>query len=297
VEERLQMVSTADRLRPVPPALTREADVVDALKRLADLASAGHLDHASILPASGLLAMSIPASFGGADISNLIVAEAVSRLVTWNAEAAERLVRHLVALELVRTSGSAEQRKAIYGRVVLGDVFDLSDWREGEAPPRLVRSGLAFALQHGSSDFAISAADWQIIRASGAASEPVAAILDHKRVSLRDDGASSELTVHPDYILALGENADSLARLMTAFLKAAATRGQVGAKSRNTAADPSVAIELELLDAMIQKAASAIDGIQIDEPLIDLAQIDRFCLALDTARLRCSGDHSPAMRS
>ena len=291
------VVSTADRLRPVPVALTREADVLAALDRLGASAISHNLDQVSGLPTSGLLAMSIPASFGGADISNLIVAEAVTRLVAWNAKAAERLLRHLVALELVRTSGSPEQRKAIYGRVVLGDVFGLSDRREGTAPPRLVQSGLAFALEHGGSDFEISAADWQIIRASGAGSEPMAAILDNKRVSLHDQVASSYLTVHPDYLLSLGENADCLARLMTAFLMAAATRGQIGAKTLTSEAETSVAIELELLDAMIQKAASLIDGIQVDDSPIDLAQIHRFCLALDTARLRCSGDHSPAMRS
>jgi hypothetical protein len=291
------VVSTADRLRPVPVALTREADVLAALDRLGPSATSHNPDQVSHLPMSGLLAMSIPASFGGADISNLIVAEAVSRLTTWNAEAAEKLLRHLVALELVRTSGSAEQRKAIYGRVVLGDVFDLSAPREGVPPPRLVQSGLAFALDNAGSDFEVGAADWQIIRASGAGSEPMAAILDSKRVSLRGEESSSELTVHPDYILSLGANADSLARLMTAFVMAAATRGQVGAKTLISGADASAAVELELLDAMIQKAASFIDGIQVDDPPIDLAQIDRFCLALDTARLRCSADHSPAIRS
>jgi hypothetical protein len=281
----------------VPVALTREADVLAALDRLGTSATRHNPDQVSGLSTSGLLAMSIPASFGGADISNLVVAEAVSRLTTWDAEAAGKLLRHLVALELVRTSGSAEQRRAIYGRVVLGDVFGLSAPREGVAPPRLAPSGLAFALENGGSDFEISAADWQIIRASGAGSEPMAAILDSKRVSFRGEDASPEVTVHPDYILSLGENADCLARLMTAFLMAAATRGQVGAKTLTSEADPSVAIELELLDAMIQKAASLIDGIQVDDPPIDLAQLDRFRIALDTARLRCSRDHSPAIRS
>ncbi|THV20870.1 hypothetical protein [Peteryoungia ipomoeae] len=291
------VVATADRLRPVPVALTREADVLAALDCLGPSATGHNKDQIFGLPMSGLLAISIPASFGGADISNLIVAEAVSRLAAWNAKAAEQLLRHLVALELVRTSGSAEQRKAIYGRVVLGDVFDLSARRVGVSPPRLVQSGLVFALDNGGADFEISASDWQILRASGAGSEPVAAILDIKRTSFRRENSPSEVTVHPDYILSLGENADCLARLMTAFLMAAATRGRVGAKAQTSVADPSAAIELELLDAMIQKAASLIDGIQVDDPPIDLAQIDRFCLALDTARLRCAGDHSPAIRS
>lgn len=291
------MVSTVDRLRPVPPALTMEADVVAALGRIGDVMASGDPDHPSILTASGLLAISIPAGFGGADISNLVVAEAVSRLVTWNSEAADRLLRHLVALELVRTSGSTEQRKAIYGRVVLGDVFELTDRREGASLPRLVQSGLAFALEPAGSDIATGSTDWQVVLASAAGFEPVAAILDHARVSLRDEQAASDLTVHPDYILSLGSNAESLARLMEAFLKAAAVRGKVGAKAQTAATDPSVAVELELLDAMIHRTASVIDGIQVGDPPIDLAQLARLCRALDTVRLRCCGDHSPAMRT
>lgn len=291
------MVSMADRLRPVPPALTREADVVAALDRLGHSPASGKTDQASQLPASGLLAMSIPESFGGPDISNLIVADAVSRLATWNAAAAERLLRHLVALELLRTSGSNEQRKAIYGRVVLGDVFEFADRRAGAGLPRLVRSGLAFALEPARSDIETGSTDWQVVLASAVGSAPVAAILDHARVSLRDERAASDLTVHPDYILSLGSNAESLARLMEAFLKAAAARGQAGVKALTAATDPSVAVELELLDAMIHKTASFIDGIQVDDPRIDLGHIDRLCRALDTAHLRCLGDHSPAMRS
>ncbi|MCM2475047.1 hypothetical protein HGO38_16325 [Rhizobium sp. CG5] len=94
-----------------------------AFDRLGTLATRRNPGQASILPASGLLAMSIPASFGGADISNLIVAETVSRLVTWNTAAAERLLRYLVAL-------------------------DLAIQRGGSAPPGLLRSGLAVALEH-----------------------------------------------------------------------------------------------------------------------------------------------------
>ncbi len=211
------MAPTADRLRSVPQALTREADVLLVLERLADLPSNGDLDQSSFLSASGLLAMSIPSSFGGADISNLVVAEAVSRLVTWNAKEAERLLRHLVALELIRTSGSIEQRRAIYGRVVLGDVFELCSRGEGAVLPRLVQSGLSFTLEQGEAHLAISTADWQIVRASGAGPEPVAAIVDYARVALSAKDASADLTVHPDHILPLGQNAECLARLMTAF--------------------------------------------------------------------------------
>jgi hypothetical protein len=117
-----------------------------------------------------------------------------------------------------------------------------------------------------------------------------AAILDHTRAALNGEDDTSEVKVHPDFILSLGDHAESLARLMTAFLAAAATRGKVGAEASADTAGLPVAIELELLDAMIQRTASLLDGIQVDDPPLDLAQIDRFCRALDTARTRCSAD-------
>ncbi|WEZ84303.1 acyl-CoA dehydrogenase family protein [Rhizobium sp. 32-5/1] len=62
---------------------------------------------------SGLLAISIPAALGGADISNIVVTEAISRLAIWDKRTAELLVQHLTALELLRNSGTDEQRRAV----------------------------------------------------------------------------------------------------------------------------------------------------------------------------------------
>ena len=144
------VVSTADRLRPVPVALTREADVLAALDRLGPSATGHNPDQVSGLPTSGLLAMSIPASFGGADISNLIVAEAEAYLSSKaqrvrltgapTALAPEAFsILSLVIHELMTNSAKygalCDQRGSVtidWTRDTKGDL--IIDWREHDGP-------------------------------------------------------------------------------------------------------------------------------------------------------------------
>jgi hypothetical protein len=83
---------------------------------------------------------------------------------------------------------------------------------------------------------------------------------------------------------------------MMSFLVAVATRGQMGAKLLTSAVGSLVAIERELLDAMIQKAAPFISGIPVDDRRLTSSITIAFAFALNTARLRCFGDHPPAIR-
>ncbi|CAN7526036.1 acyl-CoA dehydrogenase family protein [Pararhizobium sp. LjRoot235] len=70
-----------------------------------------------VLAKSGLLAISIPAEFRGADISNAVVADTAAdyrlgiprRPIVWS------------NISLLNT-GTTEQRRAIYSRVMLGDL-------------------------------------------------------------------------------------------------------------------------------------------------------------------------------
>ena len=115
------MTSVSDRLRPVPDALSTEAQVIATVEAVVQgVSSHAGQDLVANLANAGLLAISIPAEFGGADISNVAVAEAVGRLSSWSAEAGARLIDHFTALELLRNAGTTEQRRAIYNRVDAG---------------------------------------------------------------------------------------------------------------------------------------------------------------------------------
>lgn len=105
-----------DRIRPVPQPLQTDEQARAAVEQLehSGLGSAALLDTAARL---GLLAVSVPSDFGGADLPNDLIADLVSATARLSEEAAASLATHFTALELLRTSGTFEQRRGVYGRV------------------------------------------------------------------------------------------------------------------------------------------------------------------------------------
>lgn len=59
------MTSTPDRLRPVPATLSTEGHVLAAVEAFVQTQPAGMRDVLPAVSATGLLAISIPAAFGG----------------------------------------------------------------------------------------------------------------------------------------------------------------------------------------------------------------------------------------
>lgn len=72
------------------------------------------------LAASGLLAISVPAAFGGADVSPSAVAEVVRLLAVADPNIAQIPHSHFVYLNLLRLAGTADQRTRYFGRVLAG---------------------------------------------------------------------------------------------------------------------------------------------------------------------------------
>lgn len=72
------------------------------------------------LAASGLLAVTVPAEYGGADLPASAVAEVVRRLATADPNIAQIPHSHFVYLNLLRLAGSAEQRAHYFGQVLDG---------------------------------------------------------------------------------------------------------------------------------------------------------------------------------
>ncbi|MCO6179286.1 hypothetical protein [Ciceribacter sp. RN22] len=287
------MTSAADRLRPVPAALSTESEVIAALDAIIHGPCSDVRATTATLITSGLLAVSIPAAFGGADISNAVVADAVSRLSAWHEKTADLLVQHLIALELLRTSGTTEQRKAVYSRVVLGDVFERLSQAGDHPLPRLDRSGLSFAIEPFSATDAARAAAWQVLVARAAGIGDVAAIVAADARHDPERTRSNRMSVSPDNVLELGPEAPRLAALMQAFLHGASCRGKCDPghlEGMNGDAGAASAVEYELLDAIVLKTASVIDGIQVDLRPVSETHIDRLFHALTTACARCSGE-------
>ncbi|HEV3046475.1 MAG TPA: SfnB family sulfur acquisition oxidoreductase [Solirubrobacteraceae bacterium] len=115
------------------PAAHRIASDAEALARAGALvrpiaAGAAERDRDRVLPAAeiellsreGLLAITVPARFGGAEVSARTLAEVVRLLASADPNVAQIPHSHFVYLELVRQLGTPAQQQLLFGEVLAG---------------------------------------------------------------------------------------------------------------------------------------------------------------------------------
>jgi SfnB family sulfur acquisition oxidoreductase len=73
-----------------------------------------------LVSAEGLLAITVPAEFGGADVSAETLARVVSLLASADPNVAQIPQSHFVYLELVRQLGTRDQQELLFGEVLAG---------------------------------------------------------------------------------------------------------------------------------------------------------------------------------
>jgi SfnB family sulfur acquisition oxidoreductase len=75
------------------------------------------------LSASGLLAITVPAEFGGIDVSNAVLAEVTAILSEADSSIGQIPQNHFYILEALRLDGTDEQKAFFYERALAGDRF------------------------------------------------------------------------------------------------------------------------------------------------------------------------------
>ncbi|WP_336086180.1 acyl-CoA dehydrogenase family protein [Nocardia sp. SSK8] len=116
-------VVTAERITTAAQALAIATELAEEFRQ-----GAAERDHARRLPheeldrlsASGLLAITVPSAFGGADLAPSVVAEVVRRLAAADPNIAQIPHSHFVYLNLLRLAGSPALRNEIFTRVLAG---------------------------------------------------------------------------------------------------------------------------------------------------------------------------------
>jgi len=73
-----------------------------------------------LLSAAGLLAITVPREFGGADVSAQTLAEVISLIASADPNVAQIPQSHFVYLELVRQLGTSAQKELLFGEVLAG---------------------------------------------------------------------------------------------------------------------------------------------------------------------------------
>ncbi|ACI59446.1 SfnB family sulfur acquisition oxidoreductase [Rhizobium leguminosarum] len=123
----------ADQIRPVADRIGSDEEAVETARKLAAqfAARAAERDADRILPfseldllaRSGLLAITVPAQYGGLDVSNAVLAEITAILSQADGSIGQIPQNHFYILEALRTDGSEEQQRYFFGRVLAGDRF------------------------------------------------------------------------------------------------------------------------------------------------------------------------------
>ncbi|MEU2542894.1 SfnB family sulfur acquisition oxidoreductase [Streptomyces iakyrus] len=102
------------------------------------------LPHAQVerLSTSGLLAVSVPAEFGGADVGALTLAEIFRLLATADASLAQIPQSHFVYVNVLRRQGTHDQQKFFLGEVLAGKRFGNAQSEAGTRHVQDIRTRL-----------------------------------------------------------------------------------------------------------------------------------------------------------
>ena len=113
--------------------IASEEDALAAARQLADefVGGASRRDYERALPhaeldrlsASGLLAITVPAEYGGIDVSNAVLAEVTAILSEADSSIGQIPQNHFYILEALRHDGSEAQKRFYFGRALVGDRF------------------------------------------------------------------------------------------------------------------------------------------------------------------------------
>lgn len=293
-----------ERLRAVPKRIDTEGDVLAAVSAV--LPALAQMPVAETLGRSGLLAVSVPSDFGGLDVSNVVLAEAVSQFSAVSTGAALVLASHFSALEAIRNAGSEEQRRSAFARAAAGECFLLAGraaaWLESDAQFR--PEGMGFRLE-GEAQIATPAdADWLAIPAADPSGETALLLVPRYApgvtISETGDDASSRLVlagvhVAADSLLTLMRHAAQMVESVQRLLLAAAILGQarkeletlvatIGAEGDATVASAQAIgwrqVEIETIHALILRVAAAIDAAQVNPAGGTIAEAYRLATIL-----------------
>ncbi|MBY5568083.1 SfnB family sulfur acquisition oxidoreductase [Rhizobium leguminosarum] len=123
----------ADQIRPVADRIGSDDEAIATARRLAAqfAARAAERDADRILPfseldllaQSGLLAITVPAQYGGLDVSNAVLAEITAILSEADGSIGQIPQNHFYILEALRTDGDEEQQRYFFSRALAGDRF------------------------------------------------------------------------------------------------------------------------------------------------------------------------------
>ena len=279
-----------ERLRPVPSRIGSEEEALSAAADFAaTLQTLDETGRTEQLSRSGLLAISSPSDFGGADVANAVLLRIVVKLARIRPDVADLLVGHWAAMEVVRTSGTLEQRKAIFSRVSVGERLCLVEASTGVG---LSADGIGYALNGSVAGDLAFRPDWIVIGGADISGEPCLLFVAGAPVGPREENAGGLIFhdehVAADAILLQGKDAGRLSGALQRSLVSARLLGLKESRLRSSkgpeGGEDAFAlgrrlVEIELLSAVMERAGASFDLAQINptpETLSDAVRLSEI---------------------
>jgi SfnB family sulfur acquisition oxidoreductase len=228
-----QPLPIARRIASAPQALAAAAAFRDRVATGAALRDRERMlpeREIEALSETGLLAITVPAKFGGADVPHTTLAEIVALLAEGDASIGQIPQNHFCTLETLRHVANEEQQRELYGLVLRGIRFGNAEAERGE-PTRLRDEGFSLRLD-GTKVYSTGAlfAHLITVTARDAADRLVLAVVEREAAGLTVlddwDGMGQRTTASGTTVLdGVRVTADRVLPLHCAF----ATRTPLGA--------------------------------------------------------------------
>lgn len=145
---------SAHRIASEEEALAIARDLADEYSSGAsrrDLERALPYEELEKLSASGLLGITVPAEYGGIDVSNAALAEVTAILSEADSSIGQIPQNHFYILEALRYDGSEDQKRFYFGRALAGDQFgnalsEVGTKTVGHFNTRIVTDGAGYRI-------------------------------------------------------------------------------------------------------------------------------------------------------
>lgn len=272
-----------DKLRTVPQQLVSDDQAQAAIRELS--AVSGDTELLDTVAKKGLLAISVPSDFGGADLPNELIADLVTAIARQSERVARGVLSHFVAMELIRSAGTAEQRRGIYHRVLIGERFA----HVGFGFPDTVSAADGIGLRLSLPGEAVPdlRQDWTVLPIVDDRSRQGIAVIPAGSMSSPD--ADSGVHLPGDNVLVFAQDGEAIARAVEVLLEASVKLGALTA-ANGVPSTPGPfdehAVLVELILAMITRVATTIDGLQVGSVAADLSSLKRSVFALENLNRR-----------
>jgi len=279
--------------RFVSPRLGADVDVLGVARSIAShcVFESGAQIRARIAR-SGLLSLSVPEEFGGADITNDVLSRAIAIISKADTAAAHDLVEHFTALEFIRNAGSEEQRKSLFSRLDRGETFASAQVASHpDAAVEVNDDDDALTLPDEVAGSISGEAHWIVVPTVNKAGQQRLVVMRHHRKSLQH-------ALLTDHVAVLAQDAGSLAASVATLLKAAVVLGQkqreLEALLIDRLADEGTArpvlgeifLAIELLKAQMTSLAGNIDAAQVGAENVTNRSVRNNAIALEILMAR-----------